>query len=52
MSHRVLCGELLDIAEQIETVDLVMCSPPYEAARTYGINFALKGQAWVDWAVP
>lgn len=32
------------------SVDLVFCSPPYEAARTYGIDFALKGQAWVRWA--
>jgi hypothetical protein len=33
------------------SVDLVFCSPPYEAARTYGIEFNLKGQQWVDWAV-
>ncbi|TXH09531.1 MAG: site-specific DNA-methyltransferase [Hyphomicrobiaceae bacterium] len=32
-------------------VDLVFCSPPYEAARTYGIGFKLRGQGWVDWAV-
>lgn len=30
--------------------DLVFCSPPYEAARTYDIEFNLRGQAWVDWA--
>ncbi len=30
-------------------VDLVFGSPPYEDCRTYGIDFALKGQAWVDW---
>lgn len=35
-----------------DAVDLVFCSPPYEAARTYGIGFTLRGQAWVDWAVP
>jgi hypothetical protein len=34
-----------------DSVDLVFCSPPYEAARTYGIDFKLKGQAWVDWSV-
>jgi hypothetical protein len=34
-----------------DCVDLVVCSPPYEAARTYGIDFKLRGQAWVDWAV-
>lgn len=33
------------------SVDMVFCSPPYENARTYGIGFKLKGQAWVDWAV-
>lgn len=33
-------------------VDLVVCSPPYEDARTYGIDFKLKEQAWVDWCVP
>lgn len=33
------------------SIDLVFGSPPYEDARTYGINFALKGQAWVDWMV-
>jgi hypothetical protein len=33
-------------------VDLVFCSPPYEDARTYGIDFKLKGQEWVDWALP
>lgn len=34
------------------SVDLVFCSPPYEDARTYGIDFDLAGQDWVDWAVP
>jgi hypothetical protein len=32
-------------------VDLVFGSPPYEAARTYGIGFKLRGQEWVDWMV-
>ncbi len=32
------------------SVDLVMCSPPYEDARTYGIDFNLSGDAWVNWA--
>lgn len=35
-----------------DSVDLVFCSPPYEAARTYGIDFNLTGQAWVDWCIP
>jgi hypothetical protein len=33
------------------SVDLVFGSPPYEAARTYGIDFKLQGQDWVDWMV-
>ena len=32
-------------------VDLVFGSPPYEDARTYGIDFGIKGQDWVDWAL-
>lgn len=32
-----------------QCVDLVFCSPPYEAARTYGIDFNLAGQPYVDW---
>lgn len=32
-----------------DSVDLVFGSPPYEAARTYGIEFDLRGQDWVDW---
>jgi len=32
--------------------NLVVTSPPYEDARTYGIEFGLRGQDWVDWAVP
>lgn len=35
-----------------KSIDLVLCSPPYEDARTYGIEFGLKGQAWVEWAIP
>ena len=33
------------------SADLVFTSPPYEDARTYGIDFKLKGQYWVDWAL-
>lgn len=33
------------------SVDLVCGSPPYENCRTYGIDFAISGQAWVDWMV-
>jgi hypothetical protein len=33
-------------------VSLVFFSPPYSDARTYGIGFKLRGQAWVDWMRP
>lgn len=32
-----------------DSIDLLFTSPPYENARTYGIDFDLTGQAWVDW---
>lgn len=54
MSDAILhCGDNLEIMRTMPdaSVDLVFTSPPYEAARTYGIDFALRGQAWVDWAV-
>lgn len=34
-----------------DSVSLVFGSPPYSAARTYGINFDKTGQVWVDWMV-
>ena len=34
------------------SVDLVVGSPPYEDARTYGeVKFSRRGQQWVDWMV-
>lgn len=50
---KIIHGDNLEVMRGMETgsVDLCFTSPPYEAARTYGIDFALKGQAWVDWAV-
>lgn len=52
-THDVWQGDCLELLRRLEPegVDLVFCSPPYEAQRTYGIGFDLKGQAWVDWAV-
>lgn len=46
-------GDSLSVMNSLpeKSVDLVFCSPPYEAARTYGIDFNLRGQDWVDWAV-
>lgn len=31
---------------------MAITSGPYEAARTYGVGFRLKGQAWVDFMIP
>ena len=49
----LLHGDCLDLLRALpdDSVDLVFCSPPYEAARAYGIGFNLRGQAWVDWSV-
>lgn len=51
-STTIIHGDCLDVMEEMpaKSVDLVFTSPPYEAARTYGIDFKLRGQAWVDWA--
>lgn len=53
MATEILLGDSLDLMKAMPdaSVDLVFTSPPYEAARTYGIGFNLKGQDWVDWAV-
>jgi hypothetical protein len=46
-------ADCLDYAKSLpdNAVNLTFGSPPYEAARTYGIDFKLRGQAWVDWMV-
>lgn len=46
-------GDCLDLMRAMPDgcVDLVFCSPPYEAQRSYGVGFNLTGQDWVDWAV-
>lgn len=50
---RIIVGDCLKVLRDMpdDSVDLVFTSPPYEDARTYGIDFALKGQDWVDWSV-
>lgn len=52
-ANRVIHGDCLEVLKGFpdQSVDLVFCSPPYEAARTYGIDFKLRGQDWVDWCV-
>lgn len=53
MHFDLVVGDCLDVLRQMpdDSVDLVLTSPPYEDARTYGIDFNLKGEAWVEWAV-
>ena len=50
--YSLICGDCLEVMRSMEdnSVDLVLCSPPYEAARSYGIEFNLRGDAWVSWA--
>lgn len=51
--NQIIHGDCLEVMRAMpdQCVDLVFCSPPYEAARTYGIDFKLRGQDWVDWCV-
>ena len=44
-----LKGDALRLPFRDQSVDLVFGSPPYMDARTYGIGFKLKCQAWIDW---
>jgi 16S rRNA G966 N2-methylase RsmD len=48
---QLFCGDCLDIMRGMpaDSVDLVFGSPPYENARTYGIDYDLTDDAWVDW---
>ena len=49
----IIHGDCIEVMRGMAagSVDLVFGSPPYEAARTYGIGFNLRGQDWVDWMV-
>ena len=51
--NQIICGDCIEVMKDWpdNCVDLVFCSPPYEDARTYEIDFKLKGQDWVDWAL-
>ncbi len=53
MPGQAMLGDCLEEMRRLpeQSIDLVFGSPPYEDARTYGIDFKLKGQAWVDWMV-
>jgi len=50
----IVCGDALTVLRTMpdESLDLIFGSPPYENRRTYGIDFCLKGQDWVDWLIP
>lgn len=52
-TNKLICGDCLEAMKTMpdDSADLVFGSPPYEDARTYGIDFNLKGQEWVDWMV-
>lgn len=50
MTNQIIQADARKLPLADKSVDIVFCSPPYEAARTYGIGFNLRGQAWVDWA--
>lgn len=50
----VVCGDAIEVLRSMpdDSVDLLITSPPYEKARTYGIGERMvAGQAWVDWMV-
>ncbi len=53
-TNKHICADCLDwmLSQPDDSVDLVFGSPPYEDSRTYGIDFNLKGQDWVDWLFP
>jgi hypothetical protein len=47
-------GDCLDVMKTFPDrhVSMTIGSPPYEGQRTYGIDFKLIGQTWVDWMIP
>lgn len=49
-TQRLILGDAGDLPLEDGSVDLVLCSPPYEAQRSYGIGFDKRGDEWVQWA--
>lgn len=51
LSNSLHVGDCLKVMRSWpdKCVDMTLTSPPYEDCRTYGIDFRLKGQVWVDW---
>ena len=50
MNHHIEQADAANLPLPDQSVDLVFCSPPYEAQRSYGIGFNLQGDDWVEWA--
>lgn len=52
--YQVDCGDNLGYLQSLPRGCVTLCitSPPYEDARTYGLDFNLAGQKWVDWMIP
>ena len=53
VSAALHCGDCLNWLRErpSDSVDLVLCSPPYEDARSYGIDYGVRGEDWVKWAL-
>lgn len=54
MSYTLVHADCLDCMRAMATnaVSITITSPPYTDRRTYGIDFKLSGQGWVDWCIP
>jgi 16S rRNA G966 N2-methylase RsmD len=51
VSYSFKVGDCRDLPYPDDHFDLVFCSPPYEAQRSYGeLDFNLAGEEWVAWA--
>jgi hypothetical protein len=52
--HQIIVGDNLEVLRGMsaDSVDLILCSPPYEDARTYNIGFSHKQDEWVQWCLP
>lgn len=53
-THEIHCGDSLAYMKQQpdKRFSCVVTSPPYEDARTYGIDYRIKGMKWVEWCIP
>jgi hypothetical protein len=53
-SGEMYVGDCLEVMRGFPDrhVSMTITSPPYEGQRTYGIDFKLTGQKWVDWMLP